>query len=385
MIKNLGLQNFRVFNEMTNFEFAPITVLTGANNSGKSTVIKALLLLEENAKKNKLFELDFSSEQNDMHKLGSFEDVLNKNTDNNEICFSLKTFENEISDFILFLKYKKNDKIVNLNQVYIQNLDNTEIIFHQNSENKITDYQQNIIFEKFINILNFEFLEVLKANTQRIYLNQWQGTPINGLISKYLKLSDILNTYLETSNYKTKKDFLVKWLGIEGFDLCDDINFYAMGYGTVIKVIKKEKEYDLADLGYGATQILALLLKIITSKTQANIILEEPEINLHPKLQSKLADLLIDAFKNFGQNFIIETHSEYFVRKLQYLTAKKEIEPKDISLYYFNDPDKLTIGDKQIKKIEILKNGFFDEELGTGFFDEADNIAINLHILKNKN
>ncbi len=52
------------------------------------------------------------------------------------------------------------------------------------------------------------------------------------------------------------------------------------------------------------------------------VLLEEPESNLHPNLQSKLADFLIDASDRFGIKWVIETHSEYFIRKLQYWTAK---------------------------------------------------------------
>lgn len=573
-IKGIGLQNFRIFKDMTNFEFAPITVLTGANNSGKSSVIKALLLLAENAKKNKFLELDFSSQQNDLHKLGSFEDVLNKNSESDEITFEIdfeinlkdyteiynsyysdyKEVETDLifnffpsNEFKISLKFVKDNKNIRIDLLELINKNENNLVFyisthliegkkreknvqiatssiiyfikvllnlfakypegkiikytgghydeetqeeiteefsdfnlqnllkfssisfnvikneilHKKLENfdrkdvtkflnyinsdifyKIGSYDldnnifeninyshfnhfldyiipltlkdrylsknsdfnpdyalalgdltiKDIINEEYLNFykeavapsvisiyneaiksLEFEYLEVLKANSQRIYLNQWQGTPFNGLIAKYLKLS----------NPENKKVFLLKWLGKEGFDLCDDINFHALGYGTVIKVIKNQKEMDLADLGYGATQILALLLKIITSSYGSNIILEEPEINLHPKLQSKLADLLVDAHKEFSQNFIVETHSEYFVRKLQYLTAKKEITPKEISLYYFYEPDKIPEGEKQVKKIEFEESGFLSTEFGTGFYDEADKIAIDLHILKN--
>ena len=108
------------------------------------------------------------------------------------------------------------------------------------------------------------------------------------------------------------------------------------------------------------------------------VLIEEPESNLHPNYQSKLADLLVDATNNFNIQFIVETHSEYLIRKLQYLTAKNVIKPEDTIIHYFTDPKQLAKGEKQIKEIRIKKNGVLTQDFGTGFFDEADNLAIDL-------
>jgi AAA15 family ATPase/GTPase len=73
-LKGFGLENFRVFKDYTWFDFAPITVLTGPNNSGKSSLIKALLLTEENTKQmlTGTFEANHGK-----HNLGTFERMLN--------------------------------------------------------------------------------------------------------------------------------------------------------------------------------------------------------------------------------------------------------------------------------------------------------------------
>ena len=111
-------------------------------------------------------------------------------------------------------------------------------------------------------------------------------------------------------------------------------------------------------------------------------IIEEPESNLHPALQSKLADLFVDALKsNKNLKIILETHSEYLIRKLQYLTADGVAQPEDSVIYYFYDPNHPAVisGDvEQIKKITIDEAGFLSDDFGSGFFDEAQNIAISL-------
>jgi predicted ATPase len=108
------------------------------------------------------------------------------------------------------------------------------------------------------------------------------------------------------------------------------------------------------------------------------LLLEEPETNLHPKLQSLLADFLVDVAKEFHITLLVETHSEYLIRKLQYLTAKKEITPADTAIYYFYDPENVPAGKKQVERIRIETDGSLDKDFGTGFFDEADNLAIDL-------
>lgn len=107
-------------------------------------------------------------------------------------------------------------------------------------------------------------------------------------------------------------------------------------------------------------------------------LLEEPETNLHPKLQSILADFFVDACRMFEMTLIAETHSEYLVRKLQYLVAKGEIRPEDVAIYYFYPPDEVPEGHKQVERINIKADGRLDNEFGTGFFDESAKLMMSL-------
>ena len=85
------------------------------------------------------------------------------------------------------------------------------------------------------------------------------------------------------------------------------------------------------------------------------IVIEEPETNLHPALQSKLADLFIECYEKYDIQFIIETHSEYLIRKLQYLIAKKDFKAEDAVIYNFR---KATEENEEIvKRIDINEDG----------------------------
>ena len=220
--------------------------------------------------------------------------------------------------------------------------------------------------------LNFNYISSIRNSPNRFYVKNKENS--FGSI-----LSDFLEKNPQTDD-KVKK-FLNKYLAY--FEIGEQISIARNSdFGTYsITVYKQGKKINLLDLGYGISQIMPILLQILLTAFDGNtssIIIEEPETNLHPALQSKLADMLIDANKVFGIQFIIETHSEYLIRKLQYLTAKGEIKPEDTQLYYFYHPDNIPDGESQVKKININNEGQISGEFGTGFFDEADKIAMSI-------
>lgn len=142
-------------------------------------------------------------------------------------------------------------------------------------------------------------------------------------------------------------------------------------------------------MGFGISQLLPLILKIaiIAGNEYHNLegeynhtvlLLEEPESNLHPSLQSKLADFFILAGERFNIQFIIETHSEYLIRKIQFHIAKGRINSKDANIYYFNMENSKEL---PVRLIDFEEDGGLSSEFGNGFFDEADNIAIELFTL----
>lgn len=110
----------------------------------------------------------------------------------------------------------------------------------------------------------------------------------------------------------------------------------------------------------------------------STLIIEEPEANLHPNLQSKLADILVLAHNTFGMRFILETHSEYLIRKLQYLVARGEMKSDSVNIFYFNDDHFVNNREPKIKKIQITNDGNLTDTFGPGFYDEATRLQFEL-------
>ncbi len=232
------------------------------------------------------------------------------------------------------------------------------------------------------------FLESNRANTQRVYTYNTQGTEFNELLKEFLNIG-----FKEDA---LENKFINYWIG--EFDIGDKFKSLIIeGVGSSISI----DNISLADKGYGVTQFLPILIKIAViarnnrrpyehwdfdvGYSSSILIIEEPETNLHPKLQSKLADMFVDAAKKFHIQFIIETHSEYLIRKLQYLTAKNEIKPEDTAIYYFYHPNEVPEGEEQVKRIEIRDDGMLKNNFGTGFFDESVKLTIDLLKIQSSN
>ena len=177
--------------------------------------------------------------------------------------------------------------------------------------------------------------------------------------------------------------FLRKWMEEFGIGFGCQIESFG-GEGYTIKIETHGGLVNLADLGMGSNQLMVLLLSLATimfeegfhdndggkSYTPKFIIIEEPEQNLHPRLQSKLADLFAAVAKDESYKFLVETHSEYLIRRTQVLVAEMNLTEEELEkqnpfkVYYF--PHNGSAYD-----MKYLPSGRFDNKFGEGFFDES--------------
>ncbi|NML67964.1 AAA family ATPase [Hymenobacter sp. RP-2-7] len=228
-----------------------------------------------------------------------------------------------------------------------------------------------------------------------IIFNQYQGSELATIVAPFLEKGFFSRGRAEM--------FLSHWLPL--FEIGDIVSVEKVE-GVAFKVIvtQGKREINLVELGYGAGQVLTILLQIaaILQQREARrfvdrnlvygpilVLIEEPEANLHPRLQSLLAQLFMEPEPYLSSTrrptttlrrtrinqalpfqFIIETHSEYLIRKLQLLVAQGSQPSENVLIHYMNQPSS--------RRITILTDGKLSEMFGPGFFDEADDSAMQL-------
>ena len=119
--------------------------------------------------------------------------------------------------------------------------------------------------------------------------------------------------------------------------------------------------------GSGLTNLIPLVYFCITNK-RSTIIVEEPENKLHPSIQGNVVEFLCDINKNYHNNFIIETHSEHFILRLQKLIREKKID-KDLVAINYVYLDDAGEGSK-VDHMQLDENGKFLNKWRHGFFSE---------------
>ena len=144
-----------------------------------------------------------------------------------------------------------------------------------------------------------------------------------------------------------------------------------VGHELKITTDIQDMKQDLTHVGVGVSQILPILVMCFLAGKGDSIILEQPELHLHPKVQTRLADFFV-SMNALGKQCILETHSEYLINRLRYLVAITDDESisKDTMIYFVEKEG----GHSIYRGITINKYGVIDD-WPKGFFDESEEIA----------
>jgi len=124
--------------------------------------------------------------------------------------------------------------------------------------------------------------------------------------------------------------------------------------------------HNLTHVGVGVSQILPVLVMSLLAEPGSVLVFEQPEIHLHPKVQTLLADFLLSLSLN-GKQCIVETHSEYLINRLRYRTARDRNQNliETIRLYFVEKYEgRSKYSPVQINEFGAIPNwpeGFFDE------------------------
>lgn len=138
-------------------------------------------------------------------------------------------------------------------------------------------------------------------------------------------------------------------------------------FNITLRRTEQSPEVNLADTGFGLSQILPIIVQGMHQQPNGLLIAEQPEIHLNPRLQSLLADLFA-AISARRVSVLIETHSEHLLLRLRRLIADGTVKASDVALY-FAERDK---DESRIRRIELQANGHVHpESWPRGFFEDS--------------
>ena len=147
-----------------------------------------------------------------------------------------------------------------------------------------------------------------------------------------------------------------------------------LGHELKVAVMDSESLHELTHVGVGVSQILPILVLCLLAEPGSTLIFEQPELHLHPRVQTRLADFFI-SMTILRNQCVVETHSEYLVNRLRYRVAISEgASLADDIMIYFVEKEQ---GRSKYSPIKINQFGVIPD-WPKGFFDEGEETAAAL-------
>ncbi|GHA38375.1 hypothetical protein GCM10007103_19700 [Salinimicrobium marinum] len=368
MIEQIRIENFKSHSK-TVLDLSNLNVFTGINGVGKSSVFQSLLLLRQSFEKN---VLDQGLELNKPHcEIGSISDAMYQYAKEEFISFSLVSGK---SNYTWSFKPETND----LSKTFIPIANKPD-----------GNYQDLHLFSN-----NFQYLSAARLAPKSSYPNdtllvetkrqmsiaKGQGELTPHFLSYWgkrleVKFDDLIHP---SENLKDLLNQTTAWER----EISPNVNIspisnersYSLKYSfNKPNDISSTDEFLAENVGFGLSYALPIIVSLLAGEKNSLIIIENPEAHLHPRSQSKLAQLISIAAQN-GLQILLETHSDHIINGILVASKRFEREGKGINkekikFHHFtrNEEEHSTHSDM----IEIRENGKLGKQ-PKDFFDQAD-------------
>jgi predicted ATPase len=439
ILTKLKLTNFKCHKETSDIEVAPITLLVGPNSSGKTALLQPLLMLKQTLEpraalvtpiildgsyvnlgtfsdimydhdtQNSL-EIELGIEiplkplslpsatkkylqERKLNKLGVVCSVrIDYSEKEKRMILSEATFSSEVFNFHYYpMKMVLEGEMFGRKLGTIkeppsreQNLKSLMNILpilirgslSEDKETSLRRWQKYYFVRKATQSLlstmeNLVYIGPIREYPSRYYVSSGEKASDVG-ISGEEAISVLIQDRVLGGNLEKQLSNWLKRLGVaDGLNI-RQIDPYLFSLEILSPLTKTT--VNITGAGFGVSQIIPAIIQGYLMPRNSTLILEQPEIHLHPKAQAILADLLIHLEKK-GKRFIVETHSEHIILRLQRRVAERKIKRDKIKIYYF-DTSEAGVTIRPIKidsKGQLLDfpPGFMEEGL-----EEAYGIAL---------
>jgi len=418
MITHIRVKNFKSWKDSGERKLAPLTGFFGTNSSGKSSLLQMLLLLKQTIGSNKII---FFGDENSLVNLGSFREVIHGHKDEEllelelgcrtqypytaEILQGNRTYPTifplDVDSFTFNAAIQGKDVPLFLEHVcYAFGSDNEFKIQWQSGSlvhpgqyqsrvrlrhdyDRVGPSQGDLLkyltssFEKLFS--HVYYLGPTRVDPRRVYgwtgghpahIRQWGDQTIDALLSARVRKLKTLHKEEEVPI----EDRVSEWLQEMELAHSFTLDWKTQGsteYEVRIQKTSSSPPVTLVDMGYGLGQFLPVLVLCYYAPEGSTLILEQPGIHLHPKVQSQLADLLIEVVSKRNLQILVESHSEHLLNRLQRRVAEERITVDQTVLYFCRNDE----GISKIDELEMDEYGnitnwpenFFGDEMGDLF------------------
>lgn len=360
MIKELVLKDFKIHSNLE-LSLGGITILTGQNGMGKSSVMQSLLLLRQSYNSSRIKGINLKG---DMVDLGSANDiecqtskdgVLNIQLTSDK-CYANFCFSYDVNPYDNFLPA--------IDDIVWEGLEDISL-FNENFQ-YISAYRLGPQkgYERNTNIVEYQ-QQISKTNGQceyAVHFLSYFGKKIHCLPE--LLFGDTTDDSLE-SQVQAWMQFVSPRVNINiepaGADFKLNYKFSREGQPMT-------EEMAAVNVGYGVTYVLPILVAILSAKPGSLILIENPEAHIHPKAQAELMKLIMRAVKA-GIQIIMETHSDHIMNGALVAIAQDEEYLDYVKAYYFERDD--ATHTSVARMLNIMKDGRIVSP-PKGFFDQID-------------
>ncbi|UQZ62135.1 hypothetical protein C2H95_06555 [Bacillus subtilis] len=346
MLDKITIEGFKSIDRLE-LDLKSLTVLVGMNSSGKSTIIQSLLLAVQN------FSFNNGSPLNGLLvSLGDFQEARNYIKNSKEINISLSNFETQNIVNLKFLE--KNGKVKLKKEGKDKSLSN--LLKYQNKKVRFLSSDRigsrDIYDVNYSQITDIGFLGEYAID----YLEQHKSTPLDDLLIKNKETGGTLESqvnfwlrYIINGEIQTNS--------IEGTD----------SVKASYKIKNNTRYFRPKNVGAGLSYLISIIITLLSSKPGSMNIIENPEIHLHPRAQSRLMEFMT-FISNAGIKLIIETHSDHIFNGIRKSIYKKNLQVEKVATYYF---DLNNDGLSNVNKVKFNKDGKVLNYL-EGLFDQFD-------------
>ncbi len=361
MIRTLRLRNFKCFADQL-LNLGPLTLLSGLNGTGKSSVIQSLLLLRQSYQQGLLSKKGLAL-NGDLVRIGTAQDALFEGAQETQISFRLGWEQGLEAEWKF--DYNKESDVMNLASEPV----NEEVF-------------QTSLFKDEFHYIQAERIgprSSFEMSDYQVRQHRQLGTS-GEFTAHFLSLfdrEDIPNRLLGHTSAKSNQLLaqVEAWLSEVSpgtrlsFESHPGMDLVRLKYSfTSGKMVSNP--YRPTNVGFGITYTLPVLVALLSAKRGTLLLVENPKAHLHPQGQVRIGELIARAV-NGGVQIVLETHSDHVLNGIRLAVHSGKIEPNNVNLHYFRRGEIDGQACCEVMSPKIDHNGRIDK-WPEGFFDELD-------------